>query len=114
MKVDYTKFEYEASGKSWYGDITVNANGTLKEIAVRMYDDKKEKGKLPQAGKDALEFFIDNFDKYKEAILEAVYDYYDECKTAWGGDDPDASGHGDRMGDTRLEKHRARAWTRIN
>ena len=89
MKVDYTKFEYEASGKSWYGDIIVNTNGTLKEIAVRMYDDKKEKGKLPQAGKDALEFFIDNYDKYKEAILEAVYDYYDECKTTWGGDDPD-------------------------
>lgn len=88
MKVDYTKFEYEASGKSWYGEITINTNGTLKEIYVRMYDDTNEKGKIPQAGKDALEFFIDNYDKYKEAILEAVYDYYDYRKSAWGGDDP--------------------------
>ena len=88
MKVDYTKFEYEASGKSWYGEITINTNGTLKEIYVRMYDDTNEKGKLPQAGKDALEFFIDNYDKYKEVILEAVYDYYDYRKSAWGGDDP--------------------------
>lgn len=37
----------------------------------------------------ALEFFIDNYDKYKEVILEAVYDYYDYRKSAWGGDDPD-------------------------
>ena len=88
MKVDYTKFEYEASGKSWYGEITINTNGTLKEIYVRMYDDTNEKGKLPQAGKDALEFFIDNYDKYKEVILEAVYDYYDYRRSAWGGDDP--------------------------
>ena len=88
MKVDYTKFEYEASGKSWFGEITINTNGTLKEIDVRMYYDSNEKGKIPQAGKDALEFFIDNYDKYKEVILEAVYDYYDYRRSAWGGDDP--------------------------
>ena len=34
MKVDYTKFEYEASSKSWFGEITINTNGTLKEIDV--------------------------------------------------------------------------------
>ena len=90
MKVDYTKFEYVGRNLyAWFGTITVNTNGTSKEISVCIYDDSDNRGVLPQAGKDALEFFIDNYDKYKEAILEAVYDYYDYRKSAWGGDDPD-------------------------
>ena len=89
MKVDYTKFEYMDAVESWFGKITVNTNNTLKEISVRIIDDLDDLGVLPQAGKDALEFFIDNYDKYKEAILKAAYEYYDERKTTWGGDDPD-------------------------
>ena len=89
MKVDYTKFKYMDAVESWFGKITVNANNTSKEISVRIIDDLDDLGVLPQAGKDALEFFIDNYDKYKAAILEAVYEYYDERKTKWGGDDPD-------------------------
>ena len=88
MKVDYTKFKYSDAVEQWYGEITINTNDTSKKIKVRIIDDLDDLGKLPQAGKDALEFFIDNYDKYKEAILEAVYDYYDYRKSAWGGDDP--------------------------
>ena len=89
MKVDYTKFKYSDAVEQWYGEITINTNDTSKKIKVRIIDDLDDLGKLPQAGKDALEFFIDNYDKYKEVILEAVYDYYDYRKSAWGGDDPD-------------------------
>ena len=89
MKVDYTKFKYMDDVESWFGKITVNTNNTSKEISVRIIDDLDDLGKLPQAGKDALEFFIDNYEEYKKAILEAVYDYYDYRKSAWGGDDPD-------------------------
>ena len=60
MKVDYTKFKYMDAVESWFGKITVNTNNTSKEISVRIIDDMDDLGKLPQAGKDALEFFIDN------------------------------------------------------
>ena len=82
MKVDYCTFEYD---DNWFGEITIKDDNTEKNIDVEIVggDDSN----IPEDGKQALEFFLDNYKKYKEVLLEKIVDYYDLLKVNWGPDE---------------------------
>ena len=60
---------------------------TLKAVMVEIQPGNC--ASIPEAAKETLEFFFDNYSKYKEVLAEAILEYYYECKASWGPDDPD-------------------------
>lgn len=85
MKVDYSKFERD---ESLYGEVTVkDIDGSEKTIKVELVENEDEE--IPEAEKETLEFFIDNYLKYKQFLLKPIFEYYQKCRKAWGAAAPD-------------------------
>ena len=80
MKVDYSKFERD---ESLYGEVTVkDIDGSEKTIKVELVENEDEE--IPEAEKETLEFFIDNYLKYKQFLLKPIFEYYQKCRKMWG------------------------------
>ena len=80
MKVDYSKFERD---ESLYGEVTVkDLDGSEKTIKVELVENEDEE--IPEAEKETLEFFIDNYLEYKQFLLKPIFEYYQKCRKAWG------------------------------
>lgn len=80
MKVDYSKFERD---ESLYGEVTVkDFDGSEITIKAELVENEDEE--IPEAEKETLEFFVDNYLKYKQFLLKPIFEYYQKCRKAWG------------------------------
>ena len=84
MKVDYSKFE---SGVYLHGKVVIEEEDSNKEITAQLEPD--DNGEIPDVEKKTLEFFLDNYSKYKQFLLEPIFEYYKECRDEWGDVEPD-------------------------
>ncbi|MBR5372533.1 MAG: hypothetical protein IK130_10005 [Oscillospiraceae bacterium] len=84
MKIDFSKFhesEYQYDD-SIYGVITLNDGGVQKDIDVEICPDDDEK--IADSSKDELQFFVDNYEKFREVYLEALLCYYEGHRATLG------------------------------
>jgi hypothetical protein len=79
MKVDYSTFEED---ESLWGKVTVIDGGKEQNVSVELMPN--EYIEVTDATKRSLEYFIDNYEKYKAAALKAAVYYYDRCRSEWG------------------------------
>lgn len=84
MIVDYSKFE---RGINFCADVIIEDGGSEKTIEAQIQPDQKHE--IPESGKETLEFFLDNYSKYKQFLLEAIFEYYQDCRDEWGATEPD-------------------------
>ena len=87
MNVDYSRLKRKNKNANWLGPISFNDGNTVKDIMVEIQPGNC--AGIPEAAKEVLEFFFDNYPKYKEVLAEPILEYYFECKSSWGPDDPD-------------------------
>ncbi len=79
----FKKSEYEYD-YSIFGMITVNDSGVMREIDVEIEPDDDDE--IADSSKQALQFFADNYDKYREIYLNAVLEYYQDSRSQLGYD----------------------------
>ena len=79
----FKKSEYEYD-YSIFGMITVNDGGVMREINVEIEPDDDDE--IADSSKQALQFFADNYDKYRQIYLEAVLEYYQDRRSQLGYD----------------------------
>jgi len=84
MKVDYSKFEL---GINFCADVIIEDGGTEKTIEAQIQPDQKHE--IPESGKEKLEFFLDNYSKYKQFLLVPIFEYYQDRRNEWGATEPD-------------------------
>ena len=84
MKVDYSKFEL---GINFCADVIIEDGGSEKTIEAQIQPDPKHE--IPESGKEKLEFFLDNYSKYKQFLLVPIFEYYQACRNEWGATEPD-------------------------
>lgn len=90
-KIDFSTFkksDYQYD-YSHYGNIKINDGGVIKEISVELSPDDDEK--IADSSKEALQFFVDNYDKYREIYQHALYEYYQELRSTLGYDNIEAA-----------------------
>ena len=87
MSIDYSKFEFGKRTHNWFGKIRLDDPDIKKEISVEI--SSAEDYSLPESGKASLEFFLENYPKYKQIMLEAILEYYQDRRDEYGIDDPD-------------------------
>jgi len=84
MKVDYSKFERD---ESLYGEIIIDDDGNKRKLKVELVENEDEE--IPESEKETLEFFLNNYSKYKEFLLKPIFEYYQKQRKAWGAVEPD-------------------------
>ena len=89
MKVDYSKFGREFEWENWFGEVDVNDGESVNTISVEI--SQGEDDKIPEESKKKLEFFIDNYQKYREFLLEPIFKYYKSRRATLGINDPNDS-----------------------
>ena len=87
--VDYSKFEHPYEHGNWHGEISVKDGNSSKKIDVEIQSG--DDGNIPDTSKKTLEFFLNNYEKYKEALSETIFEYYQQCREDWGATEPDDS-----------------------
>jgi hypothetical protein len=85
MKVDYSKFE---SGVYLHGKVVIEEEDSNKEITAQLEPD--DNGEIPDAEKETLELFLENYTQYRQLLLKPIFDYYQERRDEWGTTEPDA------------------------
>ena len=84
MKIDFSTF-HERDNKydqRIFGKITVDDGGFQREIDVEIRPDMHRK--ICESSKEELQFFADNYEKYREIYLDALLSYYQELRTGLG------------------------------
>ena len=84
MKVDYSKFE---RGLNLHGDIAVPEGDSERIIEAQLQPDND--GEIPDAEKETLELFLENYTQYRQLLLKPIFDYYQERRDEWGATEPD-------------------------
>ena len=84
MKVDYSKFE---RGLNLHGDIAVPEGDSERIIEAQLQPD--DDGEIPDAEKETLELFLENYTQYRQLLLKPIFDYYQERRDEWGATEPD-------------------------
>ena len=79
MKIDYSTFEED---ESLWGKVTVTYGGEEKTVSAELRPN--EEIEVTDATKRSLEYFVDNYEKYKSAVLHAALEYYGRCRSEWG------------------------------
>jgi hypothetical protein len=84
MKMDFSTFHASdfRYDYSLCGTITVDDDGFQREIEVEIRPDIN--GNIFESSKEELQFFADNYDKYREIYLDALLSYYQELRTGLG------------------------------
>ena len=88
MEVDYSKFEHPHDWDNWFGKVCIKDGTSEKCIKVEI---QTEEDFIPDESKKMLDFFVDNYSKYEDVLLEAIFEYYNDRRSAWGNppaDDP--------------------------
>ena len=84
MKVDYSKFE---RGLNLHGDIAVPEGDSERIIEAQLQPD--DDGEIPDAEKETLDLFLENYTQYRQLLLKPIFDYYQERRDEWGATEPD-------------------------
>ena len=84
MKVDYSKFE---RGLKLHGDVVVPEGDSEKIITAQLQLDND--GEIPDAEKETLEMFLENYAQYRQLLLKPIFEYYQDCRNEWGNVEPD-------------------------
>ena len=84
MKVDYSKFE---RGLNLHGKVAVPEGDFEKMITAQLQPD--DDGEIPDAEKETLELFLENYTQYRQLLLKPIFDYYQERRDEWGATEPD-------------------------
>ena len=74
-----SEYEYDFS---IFGTITVDDGGIQREIDVEICPDDNEK--ITDSSKEELQFFADNYNKYREIYLDALLKYYERRRINLG------------------------------
>ena len=84
MIVDYSKFE---RGLNLHGDIAVPEGDSERIIEAQLQPD--DDGEIPDAEKETLDLFLENYTQYRQLLLKYIFDYYQERRDEWGATEPD-------------------------
>ena len=84
MIVDYSKFE---RGLYLHGDIAVPEGDSERIIEAQLQPN--DDGEIPDAEKETLELFLENYAQYRQLLLKPIFDYYQERRDEWGATEPD-------------------------
>ena len=84
MIVDYSKFE---RGLNLHGDIAVPEGNSERIIETQLQPDND--GEIPDAEKETLELFLENYAQYRQLLLKPIFEYYQDCGNEWGDVEPD-------------------------
>ena len=87
--VDYSKFEREFDWENWFGKVNINDGECDNTIIVEISQGVDDR--IPEEAKKELEFFIENYPKYKETLSEPIFKYYKSRRATLGITDPDDS-----------------------
>ena len=84
MKMDFSTFHASdfRYDYSLYGTIKVGDGSFQREIEVEIRPDIN--GNIFESSKEELQFFADNYDKYREIYLDALLSYYQELRIGLG------------------------------
>ncbi|MBQ8965401.1 hypothetical protein [Ruminococcus sp.] len=83
MIVDYSKFE---RGINFCADVIIEDGGSDKTIEAQIQPDNNHE--IPESGKETLEFFLVNYSKYKQFLLDHIFEYYQKQRKSWGTVEP--------------------------
>ena len=86
-KIDFGTFkksEYQYD-YSMFGKIKINDGGVVKEISVELCPNDDDK--ISDSSKEALQFFVDNYEKYREIYLPTMLKYYQDLRSCLGYDE---------------------------
>ena len=86
MNVDFNKFEFGKRTLNWFGKIKLDDPDIKKELKVEI--SSADDNSLPDSAKESLAFFLDNYEKYKQILLESIFEYYQDRRDEYGIDDP--------------------------
>ena len=84
MKVDYSKFE---RGLNLHGKVAVPDGDSENIITAQLQPN--DDGEIPDAEKETLELFLENYAQYRQLLLKPIFDYYQERRDEWGATEPD-------------------------
>jgi hypothetical protein len=73
MIIDYSKFE---RGLNLHGDIAVPEGDSERIIEAQLQPDND--GEIPDAEKETLELFLENYAQYRQLLLKPIFDYYQD------------------------------------
>ena len=84
MKIDLTEFHKRdfKYDHTLYGKITIDDGGSQRDIEAEIRPDIN--GTIHESSKEELQFFVDNYEKYREIYLDALLSYYQEYRTGLG------------------------------
>ena len=84
MKIDLTAFHKRdfKYDHTLYGKITIDDGGSQRDIEAEIRPDIN--GTIYESSKEELQFFVDNYEKYREIYLDALLSYYQEYRTGLG------------------------------
>ena len=68
-----------------FGKIKINDGGVMKEISVELCPNDDDK--ISDSSKEALQFFVDNYEKYREIYLPTMLKYYQNLRSCLGYDE---------------------------
>ena len=70
-----------------HGKVAVPEGDSEKLITAQLQPD--DDGEIPDAEKETLEMFLENYPKYKDFLLKPIFEYYQERRDEWGNVEPD-------------------------
>ena len=88
MKADYSKFARPHDWDNWFGTVCINDGTAESSIKVEI---QTEEDVIPEASMQTLDFFLAHYAQYQEVLADAIMEYYDIRRAAWGNppaDDP--------------------------
>ena len=78
MKVDYSTFEED---ESLYGKVNIIDGDSEIKISVEL--EPNYEMEVTEATNKSFEFFLDNYEKYKKAVLVPIMNYYGQCRSEY-------------------------------
>lgn len=79
MKVDYSTFKED---ESLWGKVKIIDGDAEKIISVELRPNYEIE--VTEDTKRSFEFFLDNYEKYKNEALKVAFEYYGQCRGEWG------------------------------
>ena len=86
MIIDYSKFGREFEWENWFGEVDINDGDRVNTVSVEI--SQGEDNEIPEELKKRLEFFIENYHRYKEVLSEPIFKYYKSKRATLGITDP--------------------------
>lgn len=79
MRIDYTTFEFS---HGWYGEVADPISNTNIIVHISSSDGEQ----IPDECKEALEWFVENYETMQDELLNKIFEYYCEERENLGYD----------------------------